>query len=344
MSGLALTRSPKALAAAAVAAVLGILVFAALGVGGGSGGAAHSFAAPRKLTPLQAYSEQSAIRAGAAGVDGARPAPDLVPLPASAFNRPFAVSRSYDARQLAVLVPELATLRAALKRDDRAAAEAAWQTAWARYLRLGGVYGEFGALDQQIDGTPGVLPGGTHDPSFSGFHRLEMGLWTGTPLASLLGWEARLSVDVYRLRRFVGHVPLDPLDYSARAHEILEDAQRDLLSGTDVPWSGAGVVGTAAGLDATEEVLGTLRGLLDGREDAIEVVDTWLVRLRATLDSIRRAHGGVWPANARLTQLQAEQLDGTLGGALEALEAIPGALETTLPPPIPPLPAPRPST
>ena len=42
---------------------------------------------------------------------------------------------------------------------------------------------------------------------------------------------------------------IDPLDYAARAHEILEDAQRDLMSGIQVPWSGAGVLGTAAGVD-----------------------------------------------------------------------------------------------
>ena len=71
------------------------------------------------------------------------------------------------------------------------------------------------------------------------------------------------------------------------------------------------------------------------------MVDTWLVRLRASLDQIRLEHGGTWPNNAQLTQLQSEQLDGTLGGALEALDEIPGALETKLPPTIPPLPPPQ---
>ncbi len=39
---------------------------------------------------------------------------------------------------------------------------------------------------------------------------------------------------------------------SPRAHEILEDAQRDLMSGAEVPWSREGVIGTAAGLVATD--------------------------------------------------------------------------------------------
>jgi iron uptake system EfeUOB component EfeO/EfeM len=339
VSAPALARSPKALAAAALAAVFGVLILGAVvGVGGSGGdGQSHSITTPRPPTPLQRYSEQSAVRAGVGGAGGAPPAPDLAPLPVTAFNAPFARSRAYDAAQLAVLVPELGALRSALATLNRPAAETAWKTAWARYLRLGGVYGAFGSLDRSIDGSPGGLPGGIHDPDFTGFHRIEMGLWTGAPLHPLLRWEARLSVDVARLRRIVPTLALDPLDYSARAHEILEDAQRDLLSGTDVPWSGAGVLGTAAGLDATEEVLGTLRPLLDGREDSIEEVDAWLVRLRATLDSIRRAHGGRWPSNTELTQTQTERLDGVLGGALEALGQIPGTLETKLPSPPPPL-------
>ena len=62
-------------------------------------------------------------------------------------------------------------------------------------------------------------------------------------------------------------VEIDPLDYATRAHEILEDAVRDQLSGTDAPWSGAGLLGTAlAGVVATTEVLKTLAPVLQNRE------------------------------------------------------------------------------
>ena len=46
-----------------------------------------------------------------------------------------------------------------------------------------------------------------------------------------------------RLRAAVRTVEITPLDYATRAHEILEDAQRDMLSGVDAPWSGAGLRG-----------------------------------------------------------------------------------------------------
>ena len=72
---------------------------------------------------------------------------------------------------------------------------------------------------------------------------------------------------------------ITPLEYATRSHEIVEDAQRDLLSGMDVPWSRQGVLGTAAGLAATEEVFHTLEPLLSGRENTEGEVRTELQML-----------------------------------------------------------------
>ena len=49
---------------------------------------------------------------------------------------------------------------------------------------------------------------------------------------------------MHRLREVLPGASITPLEYATRAHEILEDAQRDLLSGADVPWSGEGVLAT----------------------------------------------------------------------------------------------------
>ena len=86
------------------------------------------------------------------------------------------------------------------------------------------------------------------------------------------------------LRLLIEHLPsvqITPLEYATRAHEILEDAQRDLLSGADVPWSHEGLLATAAGLTPHVEVLATLQPLLDGREGTIETVDFSLRRFSA---------------------------------------------------------------
>ena len=92
-----------------------------------------------------------------------------------------------------------------------------------------------------------------------------MGLWDGEAPARLAAPAAYLARRVKHLQVAVRRIAIPPLVYATRAHEILEDAQRDMLSGVDAPWSGAGLRATADSLAATEFVVDTLKPLLDGR-------------------------------------------------------------------------------
>ena len=333
-------------AAALVGVVLGVGVggfvgFTALGVGGDPAPARPHLIPARptpRLTAMQEYSAVDGLREGAAGaIRKGRILSEVAPTPARAFVGPIRAYRRYAGRQLRMLQADAARLTAALRSGDRARARAAWRTAFSRYVRLGAVYGAFGRLDTAIDGLPGGLPRGTRDPGFTGLHRIELGLWSATDPRALAGAGARLSRDVRHLRRAVGEEPIAPLDYATRSHEILEDAQRDFLSGTDVPWSGEGVLATDAAVHATGAVVATLRPLLKGK-DATDPVLLSLARLRHTLDGLRTAHGGRLPTDAGLRPREREALDASVGWALEHLQQLPGALETVDPPVIPRLP------
>ena len=137
-----------------------------------------------------------------------------------------------------------------------------------------------------------------------------------------------------RLARGLVAVTVDPLDYTLRIHEILEDAQRDFMSGLDVPWSGAGVLATAAGVVATKELLSTVKPIMAGRGNAYGTSVYWLDRLGRAFDSVRRRDGS-YPTLSQLTIAQRDSLNGTLAGALGALDDVPGTLETVAPTPYP---------
>ncbi|HEX3975491.1 MAG TPA: EfeM/EfeO family lipoprotein [Solirubrobacteraceae bacterium] len=300
--------------------------------------------------PLARYEEGVPHVASALSVYGVQgqvsgapttPPEELPPVSPSAFRAPVAAYRSYSVARLRLMQGEISKLVAALAADDRGAAQAAWRGAYADYLNLGAVYleGPISDLNDAIDGTPGGLPGGVTSPRFSGLHRLERGLWTGAPLTGLEPWARKLAADVTRLAKLVPSVAIDPLDFATRAHEILEDAVRDQLSGTDAPWSGAGVLGTAAGVVATTEVIKTLSPDLTNRETVLPTVEADMGSLRTTLATIQRAHGGTLPTTSQLTQDQSEQLDASLGQALEGLAQVPGVLEATRTPVVPQIPA-----
>lgn len=297
---------------------------------------------PHVLSEDQVYSFQ-----GVVGGPNATPPPDTPPVPASVFSEPIARYRAYAVGQLDQMESQMAPLEGALAAGEREAAESAWRTVYADYLRLGAVYldgqtaldARVTQLNHEIDDTPGGLQGGTSSPQFTGLHRIEYGLWTGAAPNTLVGYARSLAADVHELAGVLPRAALTPLEYATRAHEILEDAARDFLSGMDVPWSGEGVLATDAGLQATEEVIATLGPVLGTTERVIPTVDTELGYVRSVMAALAAAHGGRLPSDGELTQQQTELLDSTLGGALEALSQVPGVLETEPTPEIPQIPA-----
>jgi iron uptake system EfeUOB component EfeO/EfeM len=264
-------------------------------------------------------------------------ASDLDPISPRAFNRPIAAYRRYAERWAISLARAITPLQVALRAGHRGAAQRAWKTAFADYLHLGAVYG---LLPNDLNDQLAAVPSSLGERRFAGLHRIEQGLWTGAPPRSLLPATTALATAAARLRRTLPTVAISPLDYATRAHEILEDAQRDLMSGSQVPWSQAGVLGTAAGVAVTREVIGTLAPLLQGRENALGASQNELARLQHVLNSVRRRDGD-WPALTQLSQTEREHVDGSLAGTLAALAEVPGTLETQSVAQIPKIPAPK---
>jgi high-affinity iron transporter len=264
-------------------------------------------------------------------------ASDLDPISPRAFDRPIAAYRRYAERWAATLARNVTRLRVALRAGNRAVAQRAWTTAFADYLHLGAVYG---LLPDELNNELAGVPTSLGERRFTGLHRIEKGLWTGASPRSLLPAAAALATAAARLRRTLPTVAISPLDYATRAHEILEDAQRDLMSGSQVPWSQAGVLGTAAGVAVTREVIRTLAPLLQGRENALGASQNELARLQHVLNSVRLRDGD-WPALTQLSQAERERVDGSLAGTLGALAEVPGTLETQNVPQIPKIPAPK---
>jgi hypothetical protein len=251
---------------------------------------------------------------------------DLLPIAAQRFDKPVAEYKAYAHGWIERTLVDAKALGQALDGGSRAGAKAAWEKAWGDYMHLGADYGLFGELEEELDGTAGGAKAATSDPDFVGFRRLEYGIWTGKPLGSLTSYDHRLIADLKRLRAALPGVEIDALDYATRGHEIVEDAQRDLMNGMDVPWSHEGVLGTAAAIDSADEVFKTLKPLLSGRENTETEVEYWLARLQKYFAGLR--HHGSYPSSTQMGTAEREQMNGYVAGALTALEMVPGTLET----------------
>jgi high-affinity iron transporter len=250
----------------------------------------------------------------------------FAPLPDLDMEGPVDAYRAYVGAALPGLLTACQTLDADVARGDLAAAEADWLAAHLDYERLGAAYNSFGDFDDAIDGTATGLPQGTATASWTGFFRLEYGLWHGQGAAALKPYADRLVSSVQGLIADFPSEEVDPGDLPLRAHEILENALQFQLTGIADYGSGTTLATVYANTQGTAEVLGVLKPLITARAAGLlPTIDGWIGAVQADLLADRSADG-TWTPVSQLSTSARQRLDGDLGELLEQLSVIPNLL------------------
>jgi iron uptake system component EfeO/high-affinity iron transporter len=121
---------------------------------------------------------------------------------------------------------------------------------------------------------------------------------------------------------------IDPLEYSLRAHEILEDGIHLQLSGQASPWSGSALVALQAEVRGTKVVLATLAPMIARRDSsgALPQARKALNRLSVAVARLERRDGTL-PRWDRLSQRDRELVDGLAAAAAEELAYVPELID-----------------
>ncbi|MDF3299023.1 iron uptake transporter permease EfeU [Streptomyces tropicalis] len=267
-----------------------------------------------------------AVTSRAVHVRGGAGARAVVPVSEQDLAAPLARYKQYVGAGLAALVTQAGRLNDDIQHGRLDDARADWLTAHRTYASLGAAYGTFEDFDQKIDGRPDGLPGGAQDPGFSGFHRIEYGLWHGRDADRLKAPARQLATDVEGLRKAFPTQEFDPGDLPLRAHEILENTLQFELTGQADQGSGTELATADANLAGTRELLTVLQPLLTRRAPhLLPTVDADITRVQKLLDA---AHdGGHWTPVDRLDTIAGARLDGATGQLLEDLAPVPDLLE-----------------
>jgi iron uptake system component EfeO len=250
-----------------------------------------------------------------------RGAVGILPVTYNDLYGPAKQYQSYVTAGLVVLARQTRVLTDDIRAGRLAAARAAWLPAHLTYERLGAAYGTFGNFDTEIDGRATGLIGGVHSPQFTGFYRLEYGLWHGQSTRELTGPANRLLRDVLGLQAAWPSMEIDLLDIGLRTHEILENALQFQLSGIDDYGSGTTLATTAANITGTRELLRILHPLLTVRYTGLPAVYTWLNRLHKLIDAQRQPDGR-WTPVTKLSTYTRELIDAACSQALQELAPI----------------------
>ncbi len=253
------------------------------------------------------------------------PTPSVVPVTQQDLIPATLAYQKYVTGALPQLVAAAEKLRNDVVRGDRAAAERDWLPAHQQYERLGAAYGAFGDADGAINGLPNGLPKGVDDPGFTGFHRVEYGLWHGQSTTEIRPFAAGLVSDLQALEKTFRSSQIDPLQMSIRAHEISENALQFSLTGQDDFGSHSGLATVSANLDGTATVLGILTSLLKPRYPQLGALNTELAKARGDINALF-GHGR-WQALSQLTRAQKEVVDSDLSQLTEMLAPVAAILE-----------------
>ena len=238
------------------------------------------------------------------------------------YNDLIPIAKKYAAEEesaIKVMASETATLAAAVRSGNLATARRDWLTAHLQYETLGDAYAAFGNFDTEIDGR--ADPVGVTSPQWTGFFRLEYGLWHGQSLPSLVPVADKLNGYVDQLVTWwpTQEVPL--ADVGRRAHEVIENALEFQLTGHDDYGSGSTLASTLAAITASRVLLGLLHPLLAPRYPGLPSVYTGLDRLQSLLEKERLASGWWVPVSA-LPSATRQAIDAACGQVLQELAPI----------------------
>ncbi|MFH8773131.1 iron uptake transporter permease EfeU [Streptomyces sp. NPDC017958] len=267
-----------------------------------------------------------AVTSKAVRVSGGGAAEPVVPVSAQDLAAPLKAYKTYVEQGLATLVTQTRTLDDDIEGGHLDRARTDWLTAHRTYASLGAAYGTFEDFDQKIDGRPDGLPNGVQDKDFTGFLRLEHGLWHGESAKNLRAPAQQLADAAAGLRRAFPTQEFDPGDLPLRAHEILENTLQFELTGDTDQGSGTNLATVDANLAGTRELLTVLRPLLTSRAPRLlPTADADTARLQKLLDA---AHDGThWTPVDQLAAADRQRLDGATGQLLEDLAPVPDLLE-----------------
>ena len=245
--------------------------------------------------------------------------PSVVPATTAEMAHPVAEYDAYVAGQITTLQSEVSALTADVGSDNLAQAKVDWLAAELTFSGIGGTYGAVGGLENDINGLPGGFAGGATNQQFLGLHKIEYLLWSGQPAAAIEPYLNDLTESVARLQTLWSGGVMTPNQLSTRAHEVLEDALRDTLSGGDDEGADASLAIVAADVQGDQVILGYLRPAIDRR--TAKLVPTAESEI-TVLDDALEEHDGRRPvAGPGVAHLHPDATDRRCGraGARDAL-------------------------
>jgi FTR1 family protein len=226
--------------------------------------------------------------------------------------------RRYVESRSVILVDRTEKLVAAIKSGDVAAAKAQFATARAPYETIEPVAESFGKLDPEIDARVNDVEKGT---PWTGFHKLEHGLWVKNSTKGLTPIADKLLVDVKRLQTKTKGLTYQPEELANGANGLLDEVSASKITGEEDRYSHTDLSDFEANVEGSESAFGLLAPAL--RKTDARLATTIAARfdaVNAALAALKQ--GDAYPSYDTIDQAQRRKLSQLVNALAEPLSTV----------------------
>ncbi len=239
---------------------------------------------------------------------------------------PIAEYKFYVTREAGILVAESGKFAAAVKAGDLKAAQALYAPARVHYERIEPIAELFSDLDASIDSRADDHEQKEQDPGFTGFHRLEYGLFGQQSTAGLAPFADRLVADIAELQQRIAGLTVPPDKMVGGAAALIEEVAATKISGEEDRYSHTDLWDFQANVDGAAKIVGLLRPLtVKADKDLADKIDANIAAVNGVLARYRRSDGG-FETYDRLSDADRLALKGPVTQLAEDLSRLRGTL------------------
>lgn len=204
---------------------------------------------------------------------------------------PLSDYKLYVAENTAQLVSDVKAFTDAIKAGDVETAKVLFAPTRTSYEKIEPIAELFADLDAPIDARADDYEKAEQDPDFTGFHRLEYGLWEENGREDLAPFADKLVADVDALNERITALVFPPEVVVGGAAALMEEVAATKISGEEDRYSHTDLWDFDANFAGAEKIYDLLKPLVDD-QDFTSRVDGNFATVKDVLDKYRTEDGG----------------------------------------------------
>lgn len=194
---------------------------------------------------------------------------EAAPTASLELAKPIAAYKVWVSAETKKLVADTKAFTDAVKAGDLAKARALYPTTRVSYERIEPIAELFSDLDGSIDSRADDHEGGEGDAGFTGFHRIEYGLFEKNSTEGMAPFADKLMADVNDLNGRIAGLTFPPDKVVGGAAALIEEVAATKISGEEDRYSHTDLYDFQANVDGAEKIVDLLHPMLVKQDKAL---------------------------------------------------------------------------